>query len=62
MTGLELKQWRQERDLTREKLAALLNNMNLRTLEAWEQDKNPIPAHLTLALETLERRLKKRKR
>ena len=56
MTGRDIRNWREERFLTREQLALLLN-MSHRTLETWEQERRAIPDYFEAALETADRRL-----
>ncbi|MBA4183029.1 MAG: helix-turn-helix domain-containing protein, partial [Acidobacteria bacterium] len=53
----ELKEWREKRGLAREDLAALLENLSVRTVEGWEQDRFKIPTFLPLALAEIDRRL-----
>jgi transcriptional regulator with XRE-family HTH domain len=60
MTGRILKKWREKWGLTQAELAMQLGTYQ-ETISRWERDKRGIPAHLFLALEALENRMKEGK-
>lgn len=59
----ELRQWREQRNLTREQLADLLSpskreRLSFRLIERWEQGRSAkIPVFLRLALAEVERKI-----
>ena len=55
-----LKIWRESFELTQSELAALLK-VAPNTVSRWELGERKIPEFLDLALETIERNLKKKK-
>jgi transcriptional regulator with XRE-family HTH domain len=58
MNGNELKEKRKELELTQEQLANELQ-VTANTVARWERDEMKIPPFLHLAMETVERKLKK---
>jgi len=60
MNGDELKQWREARGLTQTELSEMLG-VQFNTVSRWEVGMRGIPALLSLALETIDRDLNKRK-
>jgi len=61
MQGIELKEWREKRELTREALAQGLKT-TYTTVYRWETGERAIPDFLELALEGLDQRLKGKKK
>lgn len=59
MTPKEIKARREALSLSQTDLAEALG-VHKRTVAAWEQGRQKIPAYLALAFETLERKAKKR--
>lgn len=57
----ELKARREALDLSQNDLAQVLG-VHKRTVAAWEQGRQKIPEYLDLALQTLERKARKRAR
>jgi transcriptional regulator with XRE-family HTH domain len=60
MTGMELRQWREERHLTQTELSEMLG-VQFNTVSRWEVGTRAIPSFLELALETIGRRLNGKK-
>ena len=58
VTNIELQQWRERVGLTRDELARELRT-SYPTIYRWEKGQREIPPYLDLALETVERKLKK---
>lgn len=56
MTGIEVKEWREERELTQVQLAELLP-VSLRTLQGWETGKGQPALYIVRALADLDRGL-----
>jgi len=61
MTGKDLQAWRLRNKLTQVEFAKLLG-VPLDTLRSWEQGKRRVPRIMPLALETIARGLKRRRR
>lgn len=61
MTGAELRKRRKDLNLTQAELGRLLG-VSGNTVARWERDEIAFAPYLELALETLERRLKARKK
>lgn len=61
VNGEELKNWRERLGLTREGLARELET-TYTTVYRWEKEDRDIPPYLKLALETVERNLKSKKK
>ena len=59
MTGQDLKNWRKKLGVAQTELARLLGTYQ-ETISRWEREKRGIPSHLSLALEALEHRVKKK--
>ncbi|MGA9767917.1 MAG: helix-turn-helix transcriptional regulator [Blastocatellia bacterium] len=59
MNGDELKQRREELGMTQEQLAKALG-VNIMTISRWERGVRSIPPHLSLALEAIEIKQKKK--
>lgn len=59
MNGDELRQRREGLGMTQEKLAQSLG-VNIMTISRWERGVRSIPPHLSLALEAIEIRQKKK--
>lgn len=59
MTPVELKNWRDQQGLSQESLADLLG-VHWMTVSRWELGKREIPPFLHLALETIDRRRRRR--
>ena len=59
MTGNELLNWRKQHGLTQKELANLLGVRNM-TIYRWECGMRSISPYLHLALEALEKRMKKK--
>jgi transcriptional regulator with XRE-family HTH domain len=60
MTGDELRQWREERQLTQTELSEKLG-VKFNTVSRWEVGTRAVPSFLELALETIGRRLNGKK-
>jgi DNA-binding transcriptional regulator YiaG len=60
MTGDELKEWREGRQLTQTELSQMLG-VKFNTVSRWEVGTRAIPSFLELALETIGRRLNGKK-
>lgn len=60
MTGKELKEKRNELELTQEQLASELG-VTANTVARWERGEMKIPPFLHLALETVQRKIKIKK-
>jgi len=58
MKSEDLKTWRKKWGITQVELARRLGTYQ-ETISRWERGKRGIPAHLPLALETLENRFEK---
>lgn len=61
MDGQALKEWRESRGLSQTELAQKLG-VNFITLSRWEREVQAIPPFLHLALQSLERQLKPRRK
>jgi transcriptional regulator with XRE-family HTH domain len=60
MTGMELRQWREERHLTQTELSELLG-VQFNTVSRWEVGTRAIPSFLELALKEIGRQLNGKK-
>jgi transcriptional regulator with XRE-family HTH domain len=58
--GEELKREREKLEMTQQELADALS-VHIMTVSRWERGVRAIPAHLSLALEALKARVKKKR-
>lgn len=61
MTPEQLKQWREKRGLSQSQAALTLNDLSVRTWQDWEAGRRNPPDYLSLALEAVDARLKRKR-